>query len=146
MKFHPEKCAVISIFSNIKDLLYLNPLPMSQYRYHLGNNILNYEECEKDLGIIVNSIFSWLDHQSLVTSKASQMLGLTKRTCHFLTNSNRKRTLYISLVGSQFEHCSAIWRPIKLTELQKFEAVQKNAIKWILNEEFLSYSDDWILS
>ena len=37
MKFHPEKCAVISIFSNIKDLLYLNPLPMSQYRYHLGN-------------------------------------------------------------------------------------------------------------
>ena len=64
---------------------------MSQYRYHLGNNILNYEECEKDLRIIVNSNFSWLDHQSLVTSKASQMLGLTKRTCHFLTNINRKR-------------------------------------------------------
>ena len=75
MKFHPEKCSVISIFSNIKDLLYLNPLPMSQYRYHLGNDILNYEKCEKDLGIIVNSNFSWLDHQSLVTSKASQMLG-----------------------------------------------------------------------
>ena len=46
------------------------------------------------------------------------------------------------MVRSQFEHCSAIWLPIKLIELQKFEAVQKNAIKWILNEEFLSYSDD----
>ena len=61
MNFHPEKCAVISIFSNIKDLLYLNSLPMSQYRYHLGNNILTYEEYEKDLGIIVISNFSWLD-------------------------------------------------------------------------------------
>ena len=70
------------------------------------------------------------------------MLGLTKRTCHFLINSNRKCTLYLTLVRSQFEHCSAIWRPIKLTQLQKFEVIQKNAIKWIVNEEFLSYSDD----
>ena len=144
MKIHPEKCAVISIFSNIKDLLYLNSLPMSQYRYNLGNNKFNHEEYEKDLllGIIVNSNFSWLDHQSLVTSKASRMLGLTKRTCHFLVNSNRKRTVYLTLVRSQFEHCSAIWCPTKLTQLQKFEAIQKNAIKWILDEEFLSYSDD----
>ena len=43
---------------------------------------------------------------------------------------------------SQFEHCSAIWRPVTSTQISKFEAVQKNAIKWILNEEFLSYFDD----
>ena len=68
--------------------------------------------------------------------------GLTKRTCHFLINSKRKRTLYLTMVRSQFEHCSAIWRPVSATELNKFEVIQKNAIKWILNEEFISYSNN----
>ena len=32
-------------------------------------------------------------------------------------------------------------RPVTPTQISKFEALLKNAIKWILNEEFLSYSD-----
>ena len=141
MKFHPGKCKVVSIKSNANKLFYLNALPMSHYSYQLGNCILDYEESEKDLGVIVNSKFSWIEHQSLIISKASQMLGLTKQTCHFLMNSTRNSTLYMSLVRSQFEHCSVIWRPDNITQLQKFETIQKNTIKWILNEEFLSYSD-----
>ena len=142
MKFHQGKCKVVSIKSNANKLFYLNELPMSHYSYQLGNCILDYEESEKDLGVIVNNKFSWIEHQSLIISKVSQMLGLTKQTCHFLLNSTRKYTLYISLVRSQFKHCSAIWRPDNITQLQKFETIQKNAIKWILNEEFLSYSDE----
>ena len=69
------------------------------------------------------------------------MLGLIKRTCHFLVHSKRKRTLYLTMVRSQFEYCSIIWCPVTASGLVKFEAVQKNAIKWILNEEFTSYSD-----
>ena len=80
MKLHPGKCKVVSIISNPAKLFYLNVPPISQYSYQLGNNILNYEESEKDLGMIVNSKFSWVDHRSLIISKASQMLGLTKRT------------------------------------------------------------------
>ena len=46
---------------------------------------------------------------------------------------------------SQLEHCSIIWKPVTLTQLQKFEVVQKNAVKWILNnEECYSYSGDEI--
>ena len=66
---------------------------------------------------------------------------MTKRTCHFLVKSRTKRTLYLTLVRNQFEHCSLIWRPLTQSKLVKFEAIQKNAIKWILNEEFVSYSD-----
>ena len=46
------------------------------------------------------------------------------------------------MVRSQFEHCSIIWRPVTATQISKYEAIQKNAIKWILNEEFMSYSDN----
>ena len=70
------------------------------------------------------------------------MLGLTKRTCHFVVSDHRKRTVYLAMARSQFEHCSAIWCPITPTQISIFEFVQKNAIKWILNEEFISYSNN----
>ena len=70
------------------------------------------------------------------------MLGLTKCTCHFLVKSRTERTLCLTLVRSQFEHCSVIWRPLTQNKLDKFESIQKNAIKWILNEEFVGYSDN----
>ena len=34
------------------------------------------------------------------------------------------------------------FRHILWTQTHKFEAIQKNAIKWILNEEFVNYSDN----
>ena len=58
----------------------------------------------------------------------------------------KSRVLYevtwrnIALVRSQFENCSIIWRPHTKSLLDKFEAVQKLAIKWILSEEHFSYS------
>ena len=141
MIFHPNKCKVVSLISNANSLTHLRLLPFSQFCYTLGSSILNYEESELDLGVIINDRFTWSDQQNKILSKASQMLGLTKRTCHFLVNSRRKRTLYLSMVRSHFEHCSIIWRPLTATQLNNFEVIQKNAIKWILNEEFLSYSN-----
>ena len=45
-----------------------------------------------------------------------------------------------------FEHCSVIWRPHNITTINKLENVQKRAIKWILNEDYKSYSDlDYLL-
>ena len=45
------------------------------------------------------------------------------------------------MVRSQFEHCSVIWAPKLQHEIDKFEKVQKRAIKWILKQEYCSYSD-----
>ena len=144
MKFHPDKCKVVSI--NMKStnskLANLSHLPLSRFNYTLGNDILDYETNEQDLGVIVGSNFSWSEQHDKVINNASQMLGLTKHTCHFVISNHMKRPLYLALMRSQFEHCSAIWRPVTSTQISKFEAVQKNAIKWILNEEFLSYFDD----
>ena len=141
MKFHPEKCKIVSVISKINRLSYIRLLPMSRFYYTVEGIILNYESQEKDLGVIVNDNLTWNDHHAFIINKALQMLGLNKRTCHFVVNSIRKRTLYMAMVRSQFEHCSSIWRPVSETELQKFESIQKNAIKWILNEGYTSYSD-----
>ena len=86
----------------------------------------------------MNNKFIWNEQHN----KAFQMLGLTKYACHFVVSNHRKRTLYLAMVRSQLEHCSPIWRPVTSTQIFRFESVQKNAIKWILNEEFISYSDN----
>ena len=57
-----------------------------------------------------------------------------------MTDKNRRRVLYLALVRSQFEHCSLIWRPITKTLINKLESLQKRAIKWILFEEYTSYT------
>ena len=68
------------------------------------------------------------------------MLGLTKRPCYFVNDSKRRRALYLALVRSQLEHCSVIWRPNSKSLLQRFENLQKRAIKWILFEENIRYN------
>ena len=143
MKFHSDKYKVVSVNTRNSSLKLANfwLLPLSRFNYTLGNNILDYENNEQDLGVIVNNNISWSEQQDKVVNKAFQMLGLTKHTCHFVVSNHRKQTLYLTLVRSQFEHCSVIWRPVTPTQISKFEALHKNAIKWILNEEFLSYSD-----
>ena len=124
MKFHPDKCKVVSINTKSTNSKLANfHLPLSRFKYTLGNDILDYETNEKDLGVIVGSNFSWSEQHDKVINKASRMLGLTKRTCHFVVNNHRKRTLYLALVRSQFEYCSAIWRPVTSTQISKFEAV-----------------------
>ena len=70
------------------------------------------------------------------------MLNLVKRTCHFTINKDQKRVLYLTLVRSQFEHCSVVWTPQSVTLLTQVESVQKRAVKWILSEQFQSYSEE----
>ena len=70
----------------------------------MNNEIIDFTESEKDLGVMVNSKFKLDHHQQIVLNKAHQMLGITKRTCHFITDQKKRRSLYLSLVRSQFEH------------------------------------------
>ena len=117
-------------------------LPLAKFRYYLNNGILDYTEYEKDLGVLVKKNFKWDDHQLKVLNKAHQMLGITKRTCHFIIDPRKRRSLYLSLVRSQFEHCTSIWRPNTETEILIFEKLQKKAIKWIYDEQNHHYDQE----
>ena len=70
------------------------------------------------------------------------MLGFTKRTCHFIIDARKRRSLYLYLVRSNFEHGSIIWRPLNETEINDFEKLQKKALKWIRKEENMHYDDE----
>ena len=65
-----------------------------------------------------------------------------KRTCKFIKNRAQRRSLYLAMVRSQMEHCSTVWSPSTATSINKLESIQKQAIKWILDEQYQSYSPE----
>ena len=141
MKFHPGKCKVLAVTN--KRLNY--DLPFYEFSYCLDGIVLDYCETEKDLGVVINSKLNWTAHCHNLAIKANQRLGLVRRTCHFTMCSAQRRALYLALVRSIFEHCSPIWAPQSLGNLNLFELVQRRAVKWILKEPFVSYSDSQFL-
>jgi hypothetical protein len=54
-------------------------------------------------GITVSSKFSWTTHINKIKVNANRLLGLLRRTCPLLTDRSIRRTLYLSLVKSQFK-------------------------------------------
>ena len=140
MKFNADKCKVLTVAKS--EPMFMNELPFCKYSYTLGDKILDYTACERDLGILINERLDWHEHHDYLLKKGYQMLGMTKRTCHFVFDRGKKRMLYLTLVRSNFEHCSTIWHPVNVVDIRKFKALQKRAIKWINCEEAYSYSDD----
>ena len=137
MKFHPQKCKVLSVTSS-RRVYYI--LPFDRYLYNLDGIHLDYVETEKDLGVHITTKLNWKDHVYYICSKANRMLGLVKRTCEFVKNPAQKRLFYLSLVTSQFNHCSQIWRPQSIELCNKIERVQVRAVKWILSEVNKTYT------
>ena len=116
--------------------------PMIYFLFKLGETYLDYVNSEKDLGVIVNTHVSWHEQCSCLLVKSKSRLGLVRRPCHFTKHLKQKRVLYLMLVRSIFEHCSAVWRPSSPAVVKKFEIIQRRATKWIYSEPYVSYEDD----
>ncbi len=136
MVFHPSKSHVLPISSsNIID-------KPNKCIYSMNDTPIEYTDIEKDLGVHIHCKLDWSHHCNSLYSKANQRLGLLKRTCSFIKNMTKRRTLYLSQVRSQFEHWTIIWRPSTKTVIDKLESVQKRGLKWILNDAYISLGDN----
>ena len=134
MRFHPQKCKVLSVT--------LQRNNGDKFVYEMAGTPLQYVECEKDLGVNMTTNLCWTKHVNYLYSKANRNFGLMRRTCHFIKNRRQRRSLYLAMVRSQFEHCSSLWFSCSATMVEKLESLQKRCMKWILNEEFHSYSPE----
>ena len=101
---------------------------------HLGKNNLNSmsgKQLEtikehKDLGVLVDSELKFHHHSCNVTNKASQALGIIKKSFTFLDSY----TLNKSLVRPHLEY-AVIWGPTYVTDYNNVESVQRKATRWI---------------
>ena len=93
----------------------------------------------------MTSRFNFKTHQDYIINKATTQFNLLRRTCHFIGNTKKRRTLYLTLVRSLFNHFSHIWRPVG-TAIVQFEALQKRCIKWIFKKSYEPYNDRYYFS
>ena len=141
MKFHPGKCKVLQFNDKricMYDKSFMERFPIDPY--FMNGCVLEYAHVERDLGVMMTTNLSWDEQRNSRLRVSSSRLGLMKRVCHFIRNRVQRRALYLALVRSQYEHCCEIWRPVSASMIEKFETVQRRAVKWVLNEEYLDYT------
>jgi hypothetical protein len=142
MRFHPDKCKALTVsLQRKRSSSPFASLPLFEFFYHLGDIMINFVKSEKDLGVYINSSLTWTEHCNYLYSKANRNFGLMRRTCNFITNPRQRRSLYIAMIRSLFEHCSSVWSPSSTVTLNKLESIQRKSIKWILGEDYQHYSE-----
>ena len=102
------------------------------------NNIIERSETLRDLGVILSDDATFKDHIEHVVKKVRQKTGWVLRTFYSRRMSIMK-TLFKSLIVPHVDYCSQLWMPIKSTQIQIIEKLQKDFFKKIPEMRDLDY-------
>ena len=121
MKFHPNKCKVLTITNKRKIII---------FDYKIRNKRLEKFEHAKYLGVQIDKKLLWKYHVSSITSKANHcrhFLQWNLVTC----NQETKLQCYKIFVCPIVEYASSIWDSVGNKKLHcQLEQVQKKAARW----------------
>ena len=113
LKFHPDKCHVLTLgkFNNIKHI----------ERYKIWNQDLEHVFEEKDLGTIIDSKLTFVEHISSKVKKANIIVGLIRRSFTYLDCKSFMK-IYTTFVRPHLEYAQSVWSP----HLQKYVNMLEN--------------------
>lgn len=86
----------------------------------------------KDLGVLLDTKLSFVEHYSSIIAKANRNLGFIFRITNEFRDPYCLRALYMSLVRSVLESASIVWCPYTDIWGRRIEAVQKRFIRYAL--------------
>ena len=120
-----KKCNVIS---------YTRKLSMQTMNYYIGQQLV--ERCTKmrDLGVILDSKLTFVNHYNTIINKANSMLGFIKRFSYHFKDPYTIKTLFVSYVRSILEYCSIVWSPYQEVHINRIESVQKQFLVFALRK------------
>lgn len=123
MRFHPEKCNVMTCSRS------RNP---KTYNYSLKGHPLQRTSCSRYLGVDIQHNLLWDQHINRITSKAHSMLGFLRRNLR-CANAATKSNAYLTLVRPHLDYSCVIWNPSQQNHISKIEAVQRKAARYVCN-------------
>jgi len=115
MEFNPFTCQVIHITRS------KNPIP-TQYTH---NCILEYVYSAKYLGVDISSDLLWDTHINRISKMSNNTLGFLRRNIKIHSEV---------LVRPQLEYCSTVLCPFTDSNISKFEAVHRRAVRWVKHD------------
>jgi len=127
MKFNIDKCSVMHCGHNNQ-----------RHEYKLYGKDLRKTECEKDLGVYIDSDMKFSSQIAAQAKKAYKVLGMIKRNFE-CSNKDIFQILYSTLVRPHLEYAVQLWNPHQIGHKNKLEQVQRRATKMVKEVKKLSY-------
>ena len=94
----------------------------------------------KLLGVIVNDQLSWDSNTHYLTTRANARMRLLHKLVSFSVPQEDLLNIYILYIRSIFEQSCQVWHSLlTLENFNDLERVQKNALRIILQEQYVSY-------
>lgn len=141
MTLHKDKFEYMCHSYNKSNYLTDLPLISEYFEYTVSSDItLSPVHRLRDLGVTVSSDLSWSPHIKTISDKARQKAAWVLSVFH--TRSREVMlTLYKSMVRSLLEYCCPLWNPVKVSDIQELESVQKVFTSRICGMKDLHYWD-----
>ena len=101
--------------------------------HKLDNHILELVEEDPYLGVTIHKGHKWQSHINKISNKTTSALGFIQRN---LKHANRdlRELVNASLVGSILEYSTTVWDIFYQKDIDRFERVQRRAVRFVLND------------
>ena len=110
--------------------------------YHLDGTPLTTVSETILLGITITNNLQWSQHIKQISLRANRTLGLTRRVCRDISDTNTRKLFYCSIVRPKLEYASELCSPYTCKDKLLLENVQRRATKFIFNyPKGMSYKD-----
>jgi len=126
LRLNIDKCKFVHYYLK-------NPIRTQYYIEHENSSyMLDKLDSIIDLGVLLDSNFSFIDHISQKINKVCSILGIIKR--NFICLDERSFILlYKSMIRPNLEYANSVWSPYKLGDIKEIEKVHKRATKLVIN-------------
>ena len=115
-------------------------IPCFAAEYTLDGYTLEHVFEEKDLGVVVDSELTFMEHIETKVQKANSILGMIRRSFTFLDIVTMV-TLFTAFVRPHLEYAHAVWSPSSLDLIKKIEKIQMRALDLVPELQSFDYPE-----
>ena len=109
-----------------------SPLQNPLLHYILHGHTLDTVDSAKYLGVTLTKDLTWETHINSIIQKANKTLGFLRRNLK-ISSTKIKETAYKTFVRPILEYACTVWDPHTQTNIDRLEAVQRRAARFVVN-------------
>ena len=123
MQFNPTKCVVLTVTNK--------SFPIT-FQYKLYDHLLAHVSEAKYLGLTLDKNLNFNKHIDITCKKANASLAFIRRNTYFCSR-NVKIDAYKTYVLPIMEYAAFVWSPHTLRNINKLEAIQRRAARFVMS-------------